>query len=92
MLGIYLGSPQFLFLLGRNQEFASLDSEGAFFQVESHVVFSSLFEHSLEMGDMINLLLGFDNHVVHVDLKDVTEQCLVIDFVHHSLISCPRIP
>jgi hypothetical protein len=50
------------------KEFTRLDSEGALFWVESHVVFPSLLEHSFEMGGMIHLLLGFYDHVVHVNL------------------------
>jgi len=53
------------------EEFARWDSESAFLWVESHVVFPGLFEHPFEMGGMINLLLGFYNHVVHVDFEDV---------------------
>jgi len=40
---------------------------------------------------MINLLLGFYNHVVHVDFEDVAKKFLVIDLVHHSLIGRPCI-
>jgi len=40
---------------------------------------------------MINLLLEYYNHVVHVDFEDIAKKFLVIDLVHHSLISRPRI-
>jgi len=33
----------------------------------------------------------FYNHVVHVDLEDVTQKLLVIDFIDHSLTSGPRV-
>jgi len=63
------------------EELTRLDSESAFFWVESYVVFPGLLEHPLGMGGMINLLLGFYSHVIYVDLKNVAQKFLAIDFI-----------
>jgi len=72
------------------EEFATIDSEGAFLGVESDVVCVQGFE---DFGQICGVLLGvggFYNDIVNVDLHRSSEEWLK-DPIHKALVCCPGV-
>src|SRR4051812_13406155 len=69
------------------EEFSCPDPEGEFLWVKSHFAFPCLVKDALEMNGVVVVLLLFNDHVVHVYLKGVTDRSSEI-FVLHLLICC----
>ena len=55
------------------EEFTRLDSEGAFFWIESHVIFPSLLEHSSEMSGMIRCVEAKNKQTIRDKMTAIAE-------------------